>query len=68
MYEELKGPRIARYLPSKHPSVCLIQCFKTSQSLKYGGRRMGGCQKKVVPFWVLSVMRHLVFRGPKRGP
>ena len=21
-----------------------------------------------VPFWVLSVIRHLVCRGPKRGP
>ena len=24
--------------------------------------------KIVVPFWVLSMMRHLVFRGPKTGP
>ena len=21
----------------------------------------------MVPFWVLSIIRHLVFRGPKRG-
>ena len=24
--------------------------------------------KIMVPFWVLSILRHLVFRGPKRGP
>ena len=23
--------------------------------------------KIMVPFWVLSIVRHLVFRGPKRG-
>ena len=28
---------------------------------------MGGCQNDG-PFWVLSIIRHLVFRGPKRGP
>ena len=22
----------------------------------------------MVPFWVLSIIRHLLFRGPKRGP
>ena len=24
--------------------------------------------KIMVPFWVLNIMRHLVFRVPKRGP
>ena len=24
--------------------------------------------KIMVPFWVLNKIRHLVFRGPKRGP
>ena len=24
--------------------------------------------KTMVPFWVLSILRQLVFRGPKRGP
>ena len=24
--------------------------------------------KILVPFWVLSIIRHLVFRGPKKGP
>ena len=24
--------------------------------------------KIMVPFWVLSIIRHLVLRGPKRGP
>ena len=24
--------------------------------------------KTTVPFWILSIIRHLVFRGPKRGP
>ena len=24
--------------------------------------------KIIVPFWVLSIIRHLTFRGPKRGP
>ena len=23
--------------------------------------------KIMVPFWVLNIIRHLVFRGPKRG-
>ena len=24
--------------------------------------------KIMVPFWVLSIIRHLVFSGPKKGP
>ena len=24
--------------------------------------------KMMVPFWVLNITRHLVFRGPKKGP
>ena len=24
--------------------------------------------KTMVPFWVLSIIRQLVFQGPKRGP
>ena len=24
--------------------------------------------KMIVPFWVLSIVRHVVFGGPKRGP
>ena len=28
---------------------------------------MGGCQN-YGPLWVLNIMEHLVFRGPKRGP
>ena len=23
--------------------------------------------KTMVPFWVLSIIRHLIFRGPKKG-
>ena len=29
-------------------------------------QHMGGCQN-YGPFWVLSIIRHLVFRGPKKG-
>ena len=28
---------------------------------------MGGCQNNV-PYWLLIIMRHVVFRGPKKGP
>ena len=30
--------------------------------------RMGVVVKIMVPFWVLVIIRHLVFRVPKKGP
>ena len=27
-----------------------------------------GVLQIMVPFWALGILRHLVFRGPKRGP
>ena len=30
--------------------------------------RRGVVVKTLVPFWVLSIIRHLIFRGPTRGP
>ena len=32
-----------------------------------GTLAMWAVVKIIVPFWVLSIIRHLVFRGPKRG-
>ena len=34
----------------------------------FGRGSYWGVVKIVVPFWVLKILRHLVFRGPKRGP
>ena len=58
-----------REVSRRHPSGWLSSGFPPGRPRQNTrNRHMWVVVKIMVPFRVLSMMRHLVFRGPKRGP
>ena len=47
-------------------SNSLVWVAVEESEVSYQGRGIWVIIKMMVPFWVLAIIRHLVFRGPKR--
>ena len=55
-------------LSAQASEVGLMGPILRGRLLGYESLSIRAVAKIMVPFWVLSIIRHLVFGGPERGP